>query len=54
MTTNQKNIKKLTDEILAVTMNIREKYPELYWLLDETPLLSSIDNNGIKPNSLEE
>ena len=54
MTTLEKEIKELNEEILAVTLEIREKHPELYELLDETPLFTSIDNNGIDPNSLVE
>ena len=54
MPTMQKAIKELTDEILAVTMEIRDKYPELYQHLGETPFLTSGDNKGIDPSSAEE
>lgn len=54
MARNQKEIKKLTDEILAVTMEIRNKYPELHQHLNETPFSTSADNKGIDYNSLEE
>ncbi len=54
MATNQKEIKELTDEILVITMEIRDKFPELYQFLDETPSFSSINNKGIESNSLEE
>ena len=54
MATIQKEIKELTDDILAVTMEIRDKYPELYQHLGETPFLTSADNKGVDSNSLEE
>lgn len=54
MPTIQKELKELTDEILAVTMGLRDKYPEVYKLLGETPFLTSGDNNGIDPSSTEE
>ncbi len=54
MATNRKEIKELTNEILTVTMEIGDKYPELYNLLDETPFHISIDKKGIQPNCLEE
>lgn len=54
MATNQKEIKELTVVILAVTMEIRDKYPELYQHLGETPSLTSGDNKGIDPSSAEE
>jgi hypothetical protein len=54
MATIQKAIKELTNEILAVTMEIRDKYPELYQHLGETPFLASANDIGIDLNSLEE
>jgi hypothetical protein len=47
MATIQKEIKELTDEILAVTMVIRDKFPELYQHLDETPFLTSAYRKGL-------
>jgi transcription initiation factor TFIIIB Brf1 subunit/transcription initiation factor TFIIB len=54
METIQKEIKELTDEILEVTMVIRDKFPELYQHFGETPFLTSADNKGVDSNSLEE
>jgi hypothetical protein len=54
MTTIQKEIKELMDEILAVTMVIRDEFPELYQHLDETPFLTSAYHKRIGSNSLEE
>jgi hypothetical protein len=54
MTTIQKEIKELTDEILTVTMVIRDKFPELYQHLDETPFLASAYHKRIGSKSLEE
>ncbi|TCP23615.1 hypothetical protein EV195_10885 [Tenacibaculum skagerrakense] len=53
MKTIQKT-KELTDCILLVTMEIKDKFPELYQLLDETPFLSSVQDKGIEAISLEE
>ena len=54
MATIQKEIKELTDEILAVTMVISDKFPELYKHLGETPFLTSAYHKRIGSNSLEE
>lgn len=54
MITIQKETTELTDEILAVTMEIRDKYHELYQHLGETPLLNTVNNNGIDINCLKE
>jgi transcription initiation factor TFIIIB Brf1 subunit/transcription initiation factor TFIIB len=54
MTTIQKEIKELMDEILAVTMVIRDEFPELYQHLGETPFLTTADNKGVDSNSLKE
>ncbi|MFY7672024.1 hypothetical protein ACOSP6_13140 [Tenacibaculum sp. MEBiC06402] len=53
MKTIQKT-KELTDCILLVTMEIKDKFPELYQLLDETPFLISVHDKGIEAISLEE
>jgi len=54
MATKQKDIKELTDEILVVTMEIRDKYPELHEHLGETPFLTSANDKGVDRNSLRE
>jgi hypothetical protein len=54
METIQKEIKELMDEILAVTMVIRDEFPELYQHLGETPFLTTADNKGVDSNSLKE
>ena len=38
-----KTAKKLMDEILSSTAEIRNEFPEVYYLLGETPLFLSYD-----------
>jgi hypothetical protein len=54
MASIQKEIKELTDEILAATMVIRDEFPELYQHLGETAFLTAADNKGVDSNSLKE
>ncbi len=54
MANNQKETMELTDDILAVTMKIRDRYPELYQHLGETPFLPPANNEGIEPSDLKE
>ncbi len=44
MDKNEK-IHRLTNEILLTTMRIRKKFPELYILLLETPIIFSQSNH---------
>lgn len=50
----ESNIQNLTEEILNVTSKIQEKFPELYKLLNETPLFISYEYKGIRDIDLEQ
>ena len=52
---NEKNyIKILTAEILEITLQIQVEFPELYKLLNETPLFLSFQKSEITTENLEE
>ncbi len=44
---NTNTIRKLTILIFEVTQKIQEKFPELYLLLSETPLFSTVGRTSI-------
>lgn len=51
---NNDNIQSLTNNILDVTLEIQERFPELYMLLSETPLFLSCDTAGISKLDLNQ
>ena len=51
---NNDNIQNLTNNILDVTLEIQERFPELYMLLSETPLFLSYDTLGISKLDLNQ
>lgn len=51
---NNDNIQNLTKAILNVTLEIQERFPELYVLLSETPLFLSYGTRGITKPDLKQ
>lgn len=49
-----KNRKKILRKILSITLEIKSHFPELYLVLDETPLIMSLGHKGINISDLEE
>lgn len=49
-----REIKNLLFEILTITMEIKEKFPELYILLGETPVSLSTHKKDIKSCDFED
>lgn len=47
-------MKKLNDEILVITLIIKDKFPEYYALLDETPLHISNYNKAVNLDESEQ
>lgn len=55
MDTNKKTeMKKLMDEILAITMIIKDKFPQFYKHLDEMPLFISTDKKELNSNDFKQ
>lgn len=46
--------KELSRKILEVTMRIKREYPDLYKLLNETPMIFSADSDEINIRDFEE
>lgn len=52
---NQKTeITKLTNEILVVTMAMKDDFPEVYKHLGETPLFDSVGKKALNSNDFKE
>jgi hypothetical protein len=48
------NLQDLTKKIFEVTVKIQTLYPELYFLLNETPLFMSQNEKYITPKDLKQ
>lgn len=48
------NQKQVLDKILVTTLEIEDKFPELYVLLKETPLVTAAGNNELDLNDFRE
>lgn len=48
------NLQNLTRKIFKVTSKIQSSYPELYFLLNETPLFMSINEKDITVQDLKQ
>lgn len=51
---NGNELKKMLSDILATTMKIRNRFPQLYQLLEETPLFFSADKKKVSLHDFEE
>lgn len=52
--TQKAEIAQLTNKILTVTMEIKDHYPEVYLLLNESPILFPSDNKELNSNDFKE